>query len=144
MTMWTMEQILRMRAQIEKTADLIQSDTEAEESKWMFKPWKPDEEQKAGMRRVYDGALYKVKDGVADFVSQADWTPDVAVSLYERIAKPTESGTADNPIVYAQMMAIEEGKYYAQGGVVYYCFRDMPAMPYDLSVLIELYVRVAD
>lgn len=123
---------------------LTLTDEEAVENAYLYDEWKPDIKQTAGLKQTYHGALYKVKDGVQDFTSQSDWTPDVAVSLYERVANPTESGTRDNPISYAQIMAIENGKYYAQNGVIYYCFRDMPAMPYDLSVLIEQYVRVAD
>lgn len=110
----------------------------------LFDEWKAGIKQSAGMRQVYNGELWKVKDGVADFTSQADWTPDVAVSLYERVANPAETGTKDNPISYAQMMEIKEGKYYKQSNVVYYCFRDMPAMAFDLSALVEQFVRVAE
>ena len=50
-----------------------------------FREWKPETEYKAGDRRKYNGALYKC---LQDHTSQADWSPDVAVSLWARILIP--------------------------------------------------------
>lgn len=52
--------------------------------------WMVGMEYKIGNRLVYDGVIYKV---LQDHTSQADWTPDKAVSLYARTdGKVTESG----------------------------------------------------
>ncbi len=50
-----------------------------------FREWKPETEYNAGDRRKYNGALYKC---LQDHTSQADWSPDVAVSLWARILIP--------------------------------------------------------
>ena len=53
----------------------------------MFAEWEPDVSYSAGNIRKYDGQLYRC---VQAHTSQADWTPDTAVSLWVRIADPAE------------------------------------------------------
>ena len=65
-----------------------------------------------------------------------------SASLYEQVAEHGQ-GTKDNPIPYNNNMKLEEGKYYIQYDVEYYCFRSTGTAVYsDLSALIEIYVKV--
>lgn len=53
-------------------------------------------------------------------------------------------GSLDTPIPYEGNMALEEGKYYQQSGVVYLCVRDTGVPVYnDLKDLVNIYVQVA-
>ena len=47
-----------------------------------YPEWESGKEYAAGYKVQYGGQLYKV---ITAHTSQADWTPDVAVSLYEEI-----------------------------------------------------------
>lgn len=54
----------------------------------------------------------------------------------------TLAGTADDPIPYEGNMALENGKYYSQDGVVYRCTRDTGNPVFHaLSELVGLYVE---
>lgn len=51
--------------------------------------------------------------------------------------------TPEHPIAYNNNMALEQGKYYAQDGVVYRCTRDTVNPVYnDLKYLVGIYVEV--
>lgn len=54
--------------------------------------WEPGVEYATGKKLVYDGVVYKV---LQNHTSQADWTPDVAVSLYARVLIPDEDVIPD-------------------------------------------------
>ena len=53
----------------------------------VFPLWKVGVSYEMGDRVRYEEVLYKV---LQNHVSQADWTPDIAVSLYVNIADPQE------------------------------------------------------
>lgn len=53
----------------------------------LFEVWVSPKDYKTGQIRQYNGLLYRC---VQDHASQADWTPDTAVSLWVSIADPTE------------------------------------------------------
>lgn len=57
----------------------------------LFAEWAHPVVYKAGNIRRYNGALYKC---VQDHTSQADWTPDVAVSLWNSTSDPAEEWPA--------------------------------------------------
>ena len=96
----------------------------------------------AGERYSFVGRLWKV---LQDHTAQADWMPDTTPSLFAEVAADQEQGTIDNPIPYNGNMALEEGKYYTQGGVVYLCIRDTINPVYnDLSALVGLYVQIVE
>lgn len=64
-------------------------------------------------------------------------------SLYSEVTLPGD-GTQDKPIEYSGNMALENGKYYTQNGVVYLCNRDTIVPVYNaLADLVGLYVSVA-
>ena len=75
----------------------------------------------------------------------------VRITSYHRVDKPDyndkgeEMGTIDNPIEYNNNMILENGKYYTQDGIKYYCNRDTEIPVYNnLSALVGLYVVVAN
>ena len=65
------------------TADM--TDEEAASVAALFMPWKADTAYETDERVRYSDLLYKCLQG---HTSQADWTPDAAVSLWVRIDDP--------------------------------------------------------
>lgn len=99
-----------------------------------------------GDKFTYEGKLYAV---LQDHTVLAINAPSIATaSLYVEVTPDyTESGeefgTLENPIAYDGNMALENGKYYSQDGVVYICNRDTGIAVYQpLSALVGLYVEV--
>lgn len=94
-----------------------------------------------GYKVVRGGKLYKLR---TEHTSQDDWAPGMTgtESLWTRIDE-TYDGTKYDPIPYDGNMALESGKYYTQGGVLYLCNRDTGDPVYHtLSELVGLYVVV--
>lgn len=48
----------------------------------LYPKWRRGKDYKAGERVLHDGVLYKV---LQDHVSQADWAPDAAPSLFAKV-----------------------------------------------------------
>lgn len=93
-----------------------------------------------GMRVRYGGKLYEVLQA---HTAQADWTPDAAVSLFT-VVNEVHTGTESDPIPYEGNMALVNGLYYTQDGVVYKCTRDTVNPVYAaLRDLVGLYVEQA-
>ena len=90
-----------------------------------------------------DADLYKVIQ--PELTIQAHYPPGKGTeSLYTRIDE-THDGTQYDPIHYDGNMALENGKYYTQGGVTYLCHRSTGQPVYNaLSELVGLYVEVID
>lgn len=114
----------------------------------LFPTWESliGEAVEAGKRLFYAGRLWKV---IQAHTIQAEWTPDVAASLFTEVVEQGEGepeiGTLDNPIPYNGNMELEEGKYYTQDGVVYRCFRSSGIPLYNpLNQLVGLYVEVVN
>ena len=92
-----------------------------------------------GYKVVCAGKLWKLRQ---EHTSQDNWSPGETgtESLWEEICE-SHSGTADDPIPYNGNMALENGKYYTQYGVLYKCTRDTGNPVYHaLSELVGLYV----
>lgn len=103
-----------------------------------YPEWAANVAYTVGFKVQYVGLLYKVTTA---HTSQADWTPDVAVTLFTRIDE-THAGTEDDPIPYDGNMALESGKYYMQDYAIYKCTRDTGNPVYHpLSDLVGLYVE---
>ena len=135
----TWEHLRKLRDLIVKAAASL-SDTDALSGIELFDQWAADTDYAEGKRLRYDDVLYKVKQAHR---SQADWTPDVAASLYEEVAERGQGDTPDNPIPYNNNMELFEGKYYSQNGVVYHCIRSTGTAVYnDLADLVGIYVEV--
>ena len=100
-----------------------------------------------GDKFTYEGKLYAV---LQDHTILPHYYPSVnTASLYVEVTPDyTESGeefgTLENPIAYNGNMALEQGKYYSQDGVVYLCNRDTGVPVYNaLKDLVNIYVEVA-
>ena len=133
------EHAMKLRQMIERAAVSL-PDEDALEAVELFPAYQTDHAYKTGDRFRYDGKLFRV---LQDHTSAEQWKPDEAPSLYERIAEPGDGETPEHPIAYNNNMALEQGKYYTQGGVVYRCIRDTINPVYnDLADLVGLYVEV--
>lgn len=136
----TLEKARAYRKLIEKAVQSLE-DTDALNCVTLYEKWSGDGvEYKVGKKLQYHGKLYKTKKA---HTSQADWSPDIAVSLFDLINE-TNAGTKADPIPYSAGMALENGKYYSESGIVYLCNRDTGIAVYNkLSELVGIYVEVA-
>lgn len=130
---------LKIRTMIEKAAISL-TDADALEAVELFKLWRIGEWYDEDVRLQYNSKLYKILQG---HTSAAEWTPDIATSLYAEVHKPGEGDTPDNPIHYNGNMELIENKYYEQYDKVYKCIRSTGIPVYNnLSELIGIYVEV--
>lgn len=97
-----------------------------------------------GDKFTYNGKLWAV---LQDHTIMPHYYPSInTASLYVEVTpdyneQGEELGTLDNPIPYEGNMVLENGKYYAQDGVVYLCTRDSGNPVYHaLKDLLGLYV----
>lgn len=132
-------ELFRLRDAIIKGSASL-PDEEAYDVPELFPEWAVGKAYSVNERIAYNGKLYKV---VQAHTSQADWTPDIAKSLFTEVAKGGQGDTPDNPIPYNNNMELVKDKYYSQAGIVYICFRDTGIPVYnDLKDLVGLYVMV--
>ena len=129
----------RLRPLIVRAAQSL-ADEEAAQAAQLYDEWSPEAAYEAGYRVRRGGRVYRALQA---HTAQADWPPETAVSLWTEICE-THSGAADDPIPYSGNMALEAGKHYEQGGVVYLCTRssDVP-VHHALAELTGLYVEAA-
>ena len=129
----------QLRAKIEQ-ASVALPDEDALEAVELFPAWKADADYVTGDRRQYNQRIYKCRQ---PHKSQSIYPPDIVPALWEEIAKPGSGETPDDPIAYNNNMALDKGKYYEQGGIVYGCFRSTGITVYnDLADLVEIYVKI--
>lgn len=97
--------------------------------------------ENVGYKFTYGEDLYKTKQAKYTFVTH--YKPGVGTeSLFERIDE-VHDGSKYDPIPYEGNMALESGKYYTQGDVLYLCNRDTVNPVYNtLSELVGLYVEI--
>ena len=98
-----------------------------------------------GDKFVYEGKLYAV---LQDHTILAHYYPSInTASLYVEVTpdyneQGEEMGTIENPIPYEGNMILENGKYYIQDDVIYWCNRDSGNPVYHaLKDLVGLYVE---
>ena len=92
----------------------------------------------AGYKVQRNGKLWRCLQA---HTSQAGWEPENVPALWEEICE-THEGTQADPIPYEGNMALENGKYYSQDGVVYLCSRDTVNPVYNpLRELVGIYVE---
>lgn len=117
------------------------TDGQALQFKDLYPAWKSfiGKSLEAGYKVLYADKLYKVKQKIETVLE--DQYPSInTASLYEEINEKN-AGTVEDPIPYNNNMALEEGKYYIQDEVIYYCNRSTEIPVYqDLSALVNLYV----
>ena len=94
-----------------------------------------------GFRISYGDKLWSVVQ--PELIIQAHYPPGVGTeSLYEEVCEIHE-GSISDPIPYSGNMALENGKYYIQDGVIYRCIRDTGNPVYHaLSALVGVYVEI--
>lgn len=132
----TMEEVSRMLI-TQKINSLAVDDNTALRMAEFYPEWEAGQDYPEGYKVQRGGALYKALQA---HTGQADWTPETAPALWAQIDE-SHAGTLSDPIPYNGNMALEEGKYYSQGGVTYLCTRDTVNPVYsDLADLVGLYV----
>lgn len=113
-------------------------DETAYRMKEFYPEWAAGEAYTVGYKLLYGGELYKVLQA---HTSQADWTPNAVPAMFTRIDEQHD-GSKYDPIPYDGNMALENGKYYSQGGVTYRCTRDTGNPVYQpLADLVGIYVE---
>ena len=129
----------RLRALIVLAAVSL-PDEEALDGVELFEAWRPGTDYAADERIRYGEKLYRC---VQAHMSQSEWTPDATPALWTEVALPGDGETPEHPIAYNNNMALEQGKYYAQNGIVYRCIRDTINPVYNnLADLVGIYVEV--
>lgn len=96
---------------------------------------------KQGFKFLYNDVLYKViqPDGLT---IQEQYIPGEGTESLYAVIDETHAGTQEDPIPYNGNMALENGKYYSQDGVIYLCNRDTEIPVYQtLKDLVGLYVE---
>ena len=128
-----------LREMIEKAAVSL-DDSDALEAVELFPMWQTDTAYTAGIR-VRDGEeLFKCKQ---PHTSQSDWRPSITPALWQKVEKPGQGDTPDNPIPWSWGLEIVTDKYYSQNDVVYVGIRDSGVGIFaDLSALVGNYVEV--
>ena len=138
-----MEQARTIREAMDNAA-IVLTDEQAVFSKELYPKWEElmGQTVELGFRFRYDDALYRTLQKSYSFVEH--YVPGSGTeSLFARIDE-AHAGTAEDPIPYEGNMALEEGKHYSQGGVVYRCIWSTGIPVYHpLSELVGLYVEVA-
>ena len=130
---------MRLRKVIEQAAQSLDDKT-ALTAISLHPVWTVDTEYAVGHKIQYGGKLWRV---LQTHNSQTGWEPENAPALWEQINE-THSGTADDPIPHSGNMALVNGLYYTQDGVVYLCIRSTGVPVYnDLAELVDIYVEPA-
>lgn len=118
-------------------------DTQALTVKAIYPQWAEAIGQtvKQGFKFLYNDILFKViqPDGL---IIQEQYIPGEGTESLYAVINETNAGTQEGPIPYNGNMALENGKYYSQDGVIYLCNRDTEIPVYqDLKDLVGLYVE---
>ena len=97
-------------------------DTQAAEVKTLYPVWEEGEAVSVDARRYYPPTdmLYKCSQA---HTTQADWTPDVATSLWTPL-DVEHAGTLEDPIPAVSGMEYVKGKYYSEDGTIYLMNRE--------------------
>lgn len=141
--MTVLDQAKTIRSAMDNAA-MVLTDAEALSCKAIYKQWKDliGTEVDKGFRFLHGKDLYRTEQPKYTFVKiYAPGAPGTE-SLFSRINK-SHAGTFEDPIPYDGNMELEEGKYYCQGGVIYFCTRSTGnAIYHALADLVGLHVEV--
>ena len=148
--MYKQETLPAVKSEIQQAAVLVAQmqaqsleDAQALTVKAVYPQWAEviGQTVKQGFKFLYGDALCKViqPDGLT---IQEQYIPGEGTESLYAVINETNAGTQEDPIPYAGNMALENGKYYSQDGVVYLCNRDTEIPVYqDLKDLVGLYVE---
>lgn len=113
-------------------------DTTALRMMSFYPAWTENTAYSVGYKVQRNGKLWRA---LQSHTAQVGWEPENAASLWE-VINETHSGKIDDPIPYSGNMALENGKYYMQDYVIYFCTRDTVNPVYNaLNELVGLYVE---
>lgn len=128
---------LKLRHHIENAVQSL-PDGEALEVVTLYPEWAAGVDYSTGHKVQYGGNLWRC---MQSHTAQTGWEPSTATaSLWAEICE-SHDGTLADPIPYSGNMALENGKYYTQGGVTYLCTRDTGSPVYNaLADLVGIYV----
>lgn len=118
-------------------------DTQALTVKAIYPQWAEviGQTVKQGFKFLYNDILFKViqPDGL---IIQEQYIPGEGTESLYAVINETNAGTQEDPIPYNGNMALENGKYYSQDGVICLCNRDTEIPVYQaLKDLVGLYVE---
>ena len=148
--MYKQETLPEVQSEIQQAAVLVArmqaqslDDTQALTVKAIYPQWSEviGQTVKQGFKFLYNDILYKViqPDGLT---IQEQYIPGEGTESLYAVINETNAGTQEDPIPYAGNMALENGKYYSQDGVIYLCNRDTEIPVYqDLKDLVGIYVE---
>lgn len=112
----TRTEAVKIRSMLQLAAESL-TDEQALQAPTLFERWAADEAYEVGKRLYYDGKLYKVLQA---HTSQADWTPDTAVSLYVEVAPPGVIPVWKQPTGSTDAYMIgDKVRYPDENGIVY-------------------------
>lgn len=130
----------QLRQLIEKLAVTLDDET-ALTGVELFPVWAADTDYTAGYKVQRGGKLWRCLQA---HTSQTGWEPENTPALWTEICE-SHAGTKYDPIPYNGNMALENGKYYTQDGVLYLCNRDtLNPVYHPLSALVGVYVTVVE
>ena len=129
---------LYLRQIIETSVQSLDDATELT-SVTLYPHWKVNVSYDVGTRVQKDGKLWRC---IQTHTSLNGWQPENTPALWGQVNE-VNAGTITDPIPYEGNMALENGKYYTQDGVIYLCNRDTVNPVYNpLKDLVGLYVEV--
>ena len=98
---------------------------------------------KLGHKFQHNDVLYKtIQDNL---LIQEQYIPGEGTESLYAVINETNAGTQEDPIPYNGNMALENGQYYSQEGVIYLCNRDTEIPVHQaLKDLVNLYVTVVE
>ena len=151
--MYKPEKAPEIQSEIQQAAVLVAQmqaqsldDTQAMTVKAIYPQWQEviGQTVKQGFKFLHNDILYKViqPDGLT---IQEQYIPGEGTESLYAVIDETHAGTQEDPVPYSGNMALENGKYYSQDGVIYLCNRDTEIPVYQaLKDLVNIYVTVAE
>lgn len=150
--MYKQETLPEVQSEIQQAAILVAQmqaqsldDAQALTVKAIYPQWQEIVGQtvKLGYKFLYGDVLYKtIQDNL---LIQEQYIPGEGTESLYAVINETNAGTQEDPIPYNGNMALENGKYYSQDGVIYLRNRDTEIPVYQaLKELVGLYVTVVE
>lgn len=150
--MYKQETLPEVQSEIQQAAVLVArmqaqslDDAQALTVKAIYPQWSEviGQTVKLGFKFHHSEKLYKtIQDSL---LIQKQWIPGEGTESLYAVIDETHAGTQEDPIPYDGNMALENGKYYSQDGVIYLCNRDTEIPVYqDLKDLVGLYVTAVE
>lgn len=149
---WEQPVIIDHVKRLNRTSELIKQNTEeinslglSDNDALKVKEWYPHWEDfigktiEAGFVTLYADNLWRARQ---THTALEIYPPSMDTAALYEVIVGGHAGTADDPIPFTPPMAIFEGMYYVQDGVVYRCTRDSGmALSYNLADLVGIYVE---